>query len=116
MSAAHRTNAAVLLAAADLIAQPNKWCRAWTAQRLNDPKDPRQGTIPCLASDPRAIEWGGTGAIYRAGHQAGLTDQECWAVQGVAAKHVGVERFSDWAWAHVRTQAEVVEALRGAAQ
>jgi hypothetical protein len=103
----------VLSAAADLIEPKDCWVRDWTARKVNE-KDPSL-TDACLATDPRAIKWGGLGAIYKVGREMGLSNDDCWAAQDVAARTVGVKRFTDWAWAPGRSQVEVVDALREAA-
>lgn len=110
--------AEVLERAADLVEPRGRWVRDWTARRWINPDDKSLGTTACMAGDPDAMEWGGVGAIYKVGMAAGLTPQACFEIQKIAARAVGLTRpwFSDWAWAHGRTQAEVVAALRKAAE
>jgi len=107
---------AVLAAAADLIEPKGRWTRNWTARRRNA-QDPTI-TESTVATDPRAVEWGAVGAIYKIGMDAGLTPPECFAIQAIAARANGCPRvwFSDWAWAAERTQPEVVAALRKGAE
>jgi hypothetical protein len=106
--------AEVLAKAADLIEPAGAWCRDWTARRLND-RDPTISEAT-LSADPRAIQWGGLGAIYKIGLDAGLTNAQCWAALEFAARAVETDRFTRWAWDPRRTQAEVVAALRKAAE
>lgn len=105
----------VLSLAADLIEPAGKWVRDWTARRVFNAEGHMEAT---LAHDPRAEMWGGTGAIYKIGRDAGMSPQQCFEIQEIAARAVGCPRrwFTDWAWAPERTQAEVVGGLRQAAE
>lgn len=105
----------VLSKAADLIEPAGRWVRDWTARCPNQ-KDPTL-TDACLATDEEANRWGGVGAIFKIGRDAGLSSRRCWEIQEIAARGVGVGRwFSDWAWEFGRTQGEVVQGLRQAAE
>lgn len=111
------TFAQVLAGAADLLASGDHWIRDYTAMRVD--RDSQGNTLYSrrLATDDDATMWGGTGAIFKIGMGAGLTTQQCWAVQEIAARYVGAGRwFSDWAWELRRTKDEVITALRGAAE
>lgn len=103
----------VLEEAAALIEPEGRWAGAWTA-RMPGPND-KSISSTCLATDPRASQWGGVGAIYKVGRAMGLSNEACWMAQEIAAKAVGAKRFSDWAFATHRQQSEVVSALRRAA-
>ncbi len=110
------TLADVLDGAADLIEPEGRWVRNWTAEKPDPAARNPADRVQALATDPKADKWGGTGAIYKVGREAGLTNADCHEAQRIAAASVGAGiYFSDWAWAYERTQGEVVNALRRAA-
>lgn len=99
--------AAVLRRAAELIAEPEKWCQGDHARDrfLN----------PCLPSSDKAQCWCMLGAIVRA---ADTIDSNLYRAADAIAEHLGgYKRTSIGRWNDnpSRTHAEVLAALRAAA-
>ena len=103
----------ILEAAADKIAEPGRFTQRFTARKPSEsPQIP--GDFSCLATDPKATSWGGLGAIFAVGRAAGLRNADCYSIERIACQHIGAERLMPWATD--KSQADVVSALRMAAQ
>ena len=76
------------------------WCKSAYARTADN--------RPCSAKSDYAVRWCAVGAIARIDDYGGL--------YGCVAKVVGIDNLSGWNDAHERTQAEVIDAFKRAAE
>lgn len=101
-----RGSAAVLRRAAELIAAPERWTQGTLARDANGKE--------CQECGTQAVQWCALGAIVRAAADAGFHSHWCDA-SWVLRLHLGIRNTGEWNDSPFRTHAEVLAALRAAA-
>lgn len=98
--------AAVLRRAAELIAEPERWTRETLARDANGKE--------CQECSVKAVQWCALGAIVRAAADAGIGSH--WGDASWALRlHLGIRNTGEWNDHPSRRHAEVLAALRAAA-